>query len=156
LATRTADVQIRAPRDRNASFQPQPVRKRQTRIAGLDDRLLDPNAGGMWVRDIAPHLVELYGVEIRRDTISRVTDAVLEDVAAWRSRPLDQVYPIVYFDAMTVKIGEDRSVQNPLLLSRRLRQHGGPARRARHLVERGRGRQVLADRPGRSATPRRQ
>jgi putative transposase len=69
------------------------VKKRQTRLAGLDDRVLDLYAGGMSVRDIAAHLSGLYGVEIGRDTISRVTDAVLEDVAAWRSRPLEAVYP---------------------------------------------------------------
>ena len=105
-------VEIRTPRDRDASFEPQLVRKRQTRIAGLDERVLDMYAGGMSVRDIAAHLVELYGVEIGRDTISRVTDAVLEDVRAWRSRPLDPLYPIVYFDALAVKVREDRSVQN--------------------------------------------
>ena len=85
--------------------------KRQTRLAGLDDRVLDLYAGGMSVRDIAAHLQGLYGVEIGRDTISRVTDAVLEDVAAWRSRPLERVYPIVYFDALHVKVREDRSVR---------------------------------------------
>jgi len=88
------------------------VRKRQTRLAGLDDRVLDLYAGGMSVRDIAAHLSGLYGVEVGRDTISRVTDAVLEDVAAWRSRPLEAVYPIVSFDAMHVKVREDRSVRN--------------------------------------------
>jgi putative transposase len=112
VATDLGPVQIKTPRDRDSSFEPQLVRKRQTRIAGLDDRVLDMYAGGMSVRDIAAHLVELYGVQIGRDTISRVTDAVLEDVAAWRSRPLDPIYPIVYFDAMSVKVREDRSVQN--------------------------------------------
>jgi putative transposase len=66
----------------------------------------------MTVRDISAHLSELYGVEVGRDTISNVTDAVLDDVAAWRTRPLDAVYPIVYFDALFVKVREDRSVQN--------------------------------------------
>jgi putative transposase len=66
----------------------------------------------MSTRDIAAHLTRLYGVEVGRDTISRVTDAVLEDIQAWRSRPLDELYPIVYFDALTVKVKEDRSVQN--------------------------------------------
>jgi putative transposase len=66
----------------------------------------------MTVRDISGHLSELYGTEIGRDTISNITDAVLEDVAAWRTRPLEQVYPIVYFDAMVVKVREDRSVHN--------------------------------------------
>ena len=87
------------------------MRKRQTRLAGLDDRVLDLYAGGMSVRDIAAHLSGLYGTEIGRDTISRVTDAVLEDVQAWRTRPLEAVYPIVYFDALMVKVREDRSVR---------------------------------------------
>jgi putative transposase len=105
-------VEIRTPRDRDGSFEPQLVGKRQTRLAGLDDKILGLYAGGMTTRDISAHLSELYGVEIGRDTISRVTDAVLEDVAAWRTRPLDSVYPIVYFDALRVKVREDRSVQN--------------------------------------------
>jgi putative transposase len=100
LQTELGAVGIRTPRDRQGSFEPRLVRKRQTRLAGLDDRVLDLYAGGMSVRDIAAHLSGLYGTEIGRDTISRVTDAVLEDVQAWRTRPLEQVYPIVYFDAM--------------------------------------------------------
>jgi len=112
LKTDLGPVEMRTPRDRDGSFEPQLVKKRQTRIAGLDDRVLDMYAGGMSTRDIAAHLTSLYGVEVGRDTISRVTDAVLEDIQLWRSRPLDEVYPIVYFDAMTVKVREDRSVQN--------------------------------------------
>ena len=112
VGTELGPVQIKTPRDRDASFEPQLVRKRQTRLAGLDERVLDLYAGGMSVRDIAAHLSGLYGVEVGRDTISRVTDAVLEDVQAWRSRPLEAVYPIVYFDAMQVKVREDRSVRN--------------------------------------------
>jgi putative transposase len=104
-------VQVRTPRDRQGSFEPKLVGKRQTRLAGLDEKILALYAGGMSVRDIAGHLRDLYGVEIARDTISRVTDAVLEDVAAWRTRPLDAVYPIVYFDALMVKVREDRSVR---------------------------------------------
>jgi len=112
VATELGPVGVRTPRDRDGSFEPQLVRKRQTRLAGLDDRVLDLYAGGMSVREIASHLSSLYGTEIGRDTISRVTDAVLEDVAAWRSRPLEAVYPIVYFDALQVKVREDRSVRN--------------------------------------------
>jgi putative transposase len=104
-------VQISTPRDRDGSFEPRLVGKRQTRLAGLDDKILGLYAGGMTVRDISAHLSELYGTEIGRDTISRITDAVLEDVAAWRTRPLDRVYPIVYFDAIMVKVREDRAVQ---------------------------------------------
>lgn len=112
VATELGAVAVRTPRDRKGSFEPQLVAKRQTRLAGLDERVLDLYAGGMSVRDIAAHLSGLYGVEVGRDTISRVTDAVLEDVAAWRSRPLEAVYTIVYFDALMVKVREDRSVKN--------------------------------------------
>jgi putative transposase len=112
VQTDLGPVEIRSPRDRDGSFEPRLVGKRQTRLAGLDDKILGLYAGGMTVRDIAAHLSELYGVDVGRDTISRVTDAILEDVAAWRTRPLDAVYPIVYFDALMVKVREDRSVQN--------------------------------------------
>jgi putative transposase len=111
LNTDLGPVEIRSPRDRDGSFEPQLVAKRQTRLAGLDDKILGLYAGGMTVRDISAHLSALYGVEVGRDTISRVTDAVLEDVAAWRTRPLERVYPIVYFDALFVKVREDRSVR---------------------------------------------
>jgi putative transposase len=105
-------VEVRTPRDRDGSFDPKLVAKRQTRLAGLDDKILGLYAGGMTVRDISAHLSELYGVQIGRDTISTVTDAVLADVEAWRTRPLEAVYPIVYFDAMQVRVREDRSVRN--------------------------------------------
>jgi putative transposase len=112
VGTELGPVQVKTPRDRDGSFEPQLVAKRQTRLAGLDERVLDLYAGGMSVRDIAAHLSGLYGVEVGRDTISRVTDAVLEDVQAWRTRPLEGVYPIVYFDALQVKVREDRSVRS--------------------------------------------
>ena len=112
LQTDLGPVQVRTPRDRDGSFEPKLVAKRQTRLAGLDEKILALYAGGMTVRDISSHLSELYGTEIGRDSISRITDAVLEDVQAWRTRPLDRVYPIVYFDAMFVKVREDRSVKN--------------------------------------------
>jgi putative transposase len=112
VATDLGPVKIRTPRDRDGSFAPQLLGKRQTRLAGLDDKILALYAGGMTVRDISAHLAELYGIEIGRDTISNVTDAILADVEAWRTRPLDEVYPIVYFDALRVKVREDRSVRN--------------------------------------------
>ena len=105
-------VEVKTPRDREGSFAPQILPKRATRLAGLDEKVLGLYAGGMTVRDISGHLSELYGTQIGRDTISTITDAVLEDIAAWRSRPLDRVYPIVYFDAMQVKVREDRSVRS--------------------------------------------
>jgi putative transposase len=111
LKTELGEVRVRTPRDRQGTFEPQLVGKRQTRLAGLDDRVLDLYAGGLTTRDISDHLRRLYGVQVGRDTISRVTDAVLADIAAWRSRPLESVYPIVYFDALHVKMTEDRSVR---------------------------------------------
>lgn len=111
VKTDLGPVDVNTPRDRKGSFEPRLVAKRQTRLAGLDERILDMYAGGMTVRDIAAHLRGLYGVEIGRDTISRITDRVLEEIAAWRARPLEALYPIVYFDALMVKMTEDRSVK---------------------------------------------
>jgi putative transposase len=105
-------VAVNTPRDRAGTFEPQLVGKRQTRLAGLDEKILGLYAGGMSVRDIESHLRDLYGVNVGRDTVSRVTDAILEDVQAWRTRPLERVYPIAYFDCLMVKVREDRSVQN--------------------------------------------
>jgi putative transposase len=111
VQTELGPVAVKTPRDRQGSFEPRLVGKRQTRLAGLDEKILGLYAGGMTVRDIEAHLRDLYGVQIGRDTISTVTDAVLEDVTAWRTRPLDAVYPIVYFDCLMVKVREDRSVR---------------------------------------------
>jgi putative transposase len=112
VKTELGPVAVRTPRDRQGTFEPRLVGKRQTRLAGLDEKILALYAGGMTVRDISSHLADLYGIEIGRDTISTVTDAILDDVEAWRTRPLDAVYPIVYFDALRVKVREDRSVRN--------------------------------------------
>src|SRR3954464_427138 len=111
VQTDLGPVEIKTPRDRHGSFAPQILPKRQTRLAGLDDKILGLYAGGMGVRDIAAHLSELYGTEIGRARISRVPDAVREDIAAWRTRPLEAVYPIAYFDCLMVKVREDRSVR---------------------------------------------
>jgi putative transposase len=112
VQTELGPVAVKTPRDRAGTFDPRLVAKRQTRLAGLDDRILALYAGGMSVRDIERHLADLYRVEIKRDTISRITDAVVADAEAWRTRPLERVYPIVYFDALMVKVREDRSVRS--------------------------------------------
>ncbi len=104
----TGDV----PRDRQGTFEPQLVRKRERRVAGFDDRILALYARGMSVRDIQGHLQEMYGVEVSPDLISRVTDAVAEDVSAWQQRPLDAVYCIVYLDALVVKVRDQGVVRN--------------------------------------------
>ncbi|MRX51338.1 IS256 family transposase [Paracoccus sp. S-4012] len=102
-------MEIAVPRDRDGSFEPQLIRKGQTRIDGLDDKIIALYARGMSVRDIRAHLEELYGLEVSPDLVSRVTDAVMDEVREWRSRALDAVYPVVIFDALRVKIRDKDS-----------------------------------------------
>jgi putative transposase len=106
------EVEIAVPRDRNASFEPQIVPKGETRLAGFDDKILSLYARGMTTREIQAHLEEIYGVEVSPTLISNVTEAVLEEARAWQSRPLDPVYPIVYLDALVVKMRDNGQVQN--------------------------------------------
>lgn len=101
--------EIAVPRDRDGSFEPKLIAKGQTRVDGLDDKIIAMYARGMSVRDIRGHLEELYGLEVSPDLISRVTDAVLDEVKEWRSRALDTVYPVVIFDALRVKIRDKDS-----------------------------------------------
>jgi len=100
---------IEVPRDREGSFEPRLIGKGQTRIDGLDEKIIAMYARGMSVRDIRGHLEELYGLEVSPDLISRVTDAVLDEVKEWRARALDAVYPVVIFDALRVKIRDKDS-----------------------------------------------
>ena len=95
VRTESGEVELEVPRDRKSTFEPQLVKKRQTRLAGFDDAVLSMYARGMSTREIQGHLHELYGTEVSPDLISRVTDAVLEDVQQWRKRPLAAVWPIV-------------------------------------------------------------
>ena len=112
LKSEDGELELAVPRDRNASFEPVIVRKGQTRIDGFDDKVISMYARGMSVREIRGHLKELYGVEVSPDLISRITDAVLEDVRAWQNRALDSVYPVVIFDALRVKIRDEGIVRN--------------------------------------------
>jgi putative transposase len=105
-------VEITVPRDRNSTFEPQIIAKGQTRLDGFDDRIISLYARGLSVREIQGHLLELYGVEVSPDLISRVTDAVLEEVREWQNRPLDPVYPVVFFDALRVKIRDEGLVRS--------------------------------------------
>src|SRR6185312_10496961 len=110
--TDDGEVQIEVPRDRAGSFEPQLIGKGQTRFDGFDDKILSLYARGMTVREIQGHLAELYGTEVSPDLISRVTDAVLDEVREWQTRPLDRVYPVVFFDALRVKIRDEGLVKN--------------------------------------------
>ena len=100
------------PRDRNNEFEPQLIAKGQTRFDGFDERVLSLYARGLSVREIQAHLAEIYGTQVSPDLISTVTDAVLGEVRAWQCRPLDALYPVVYLDALQVKIKSDGRVQN--------------------------------------------
>jgi len=106
------EIELETPRDRNASFEPQIVAKGQTRFTGFDDKILSMYARGMSTREIQGHLEEIYGVEVSPTLISNVTDAVVEEVKAWQSRPLDELIPILYMDALFVKIRDNGHVQN--------------------------------------------
>jgi putative transposase len=104
LLTDVGAVDLAVPRDRNGSFEPQIVRKGQTRLEGFNERIIALYARGMTVRDIRAHLREMYDVDVSPDLISRVTDAVVEELADWQSRPLDAVFPVIFIDALMVKI----------------------------------------------------
>jgi len=112
VLTGQGPVRVRAPRDRNGTFEPKIVSKRQTRWVGFDEKVIALYARGLTVREIQGHLGEIYGTQVSPDLISRITDAVLEDAKAWQTRPLDPVYAIVYLDALVVKIRDGNSVRN--------------------------------------------
>ena len=105
-------VKIEVPRDRNSEFEPQLIPKGQTRVDGFDERVLSLYARGLSVREIQAHLAEIYGTQVSPDLISTVTDAVLDEVRAWQARPLEALYPIVYLDALQVKIKSDGRIAN--------------------------------------------
>ena len=103
---------IEVPRDRNGSFEPQILPKHQTRFDGFDDKIISMYARGMTTREIQGHLREIYGVEVSPSLISEVTDAVLEEVKAWQMRPLEPLYPILFLDALMVKMRHEGQVDN--------------------------------------------
>jgi len=112
VVTDTGKLELEVPRDRQASFDPQLTAKYQRRFPGFDDKIISMYARGMSTREITGHLRELYGIEVSPDLISAVTDAVLDEIAAWQVRPLEPVYPLVFFDALRVKIRDEGLVRN--------------------------------------------
>ena len=114
LKGQDGEMPVAVPRDRDSSFEPELVKKGQTRIDGMDDKIIGLYAAGLTVRDIQSHLLDLYGLKVSPDLISRVTDAVLDEVRDWQSRALERMYPIVIFDALRVKIrdADSRTVKN--------------------------------------------
>jgi putative transposase len=112
LLTEVGQVPLAVPRDRDGSFEPRLVAKGQRRAGGLDDMIISLYAGGMTVRDIQHHLARTVGTELSHETISNITDAVLEEVKAWQGRPLEEIYPIIYLDALVVKVRDGHQVRN--------------------------------------------
>ena len=112
LGTEVGDLDLATPRDRNATFEPQLVPKGMRRLGGLSDLIISLYAGGMTIRDIQAHLERTLGTQLSHETISNITDAVAEEVKAWQSRPLEPIYPIMYLDALVVKVKESNQVRN--------------------------------------------
>jgi transposase-like protein len=113
VLTEIGPVQIEVPRDRDASFDPVIVRKRQRRLDGIDEIVLSLTARGLTTGEIAAHFAEVYGATVSRDTISRITDKVVEEMAEWRNRPLDAVYPVVFVDAIHLKVRDGQVTNRP-------------------------------------------
>jgi putative transposase len=112
VTTTAGPVRIAVPRDRNATFEPKIVAKGQRRLGQVDDMILSLYARGMTTRDIQAHLAEVYGASVSPALVSRVTDVVAEEITAWQTRPVDAVYPIVYIDALVIKVRDGGSVDN--------------------------------------------
>ena len=112
LKGEAGEMRIEVPRDRNGTFEPKLIEKHQTRFEGFDAKILSMYALGMTVRDIQGHLHEMYGVDVSAGLISEVTDSIQEEVKAWQDRPLEALYPIVYLDALMVKMRQDGKVEN--------------------------------------------
>jgi putative transposase len=112
VLTEEGELDLSIPRDRAGTFEPQLVPKGERRLDGFDGKIINLYARGLTIREIQGHLQDLYGVEVSPDLISRVTDAVLEEVKEWQSRPLEAVYPVVFFDALRVKIRDEGLVKN--------------------------------------------
>jgi transposase-like protein len=113
VLTEIGPVQIEVPRDRDGSFDPQLVRKRQRRLSGIDEIVLSLSARGLTTGEIAAHFDEVYGAKVSKDTISKITDKVLEEMTEWAQRPLDSVYPVIFIDAIHVKVRDGQVANRP-------------------------------------------
>jgi putative transposase len=117
VLTEAGPVEIAVPRDRDGSFTPQIVRKRQRRLSGVEDLVLSLSAKGLTTGEISAHLAEVYGAEVSRATISTITDKVIEGMTEWQNRPLDPVYPVVFLDAVHVKIRDGKVANRPIYVA---------------------------------------
>ncbi|GAB1644105.1 IS256 family transposase [Krasilnikovia sp. MM14-A1259] len=117
VLTDVGPVEITVPRDRDGSFEPQIVRKRQRRLTGVEDMVLSLSAKGLTTGEISAHLAEVYGADVSRQTISTITDKVIDGMAEWQNRPLDKVYPVVFLDAINVKIRDGKVANRPIYVA---------------------------------------
>src|SRR6516165_10866460 len=117
VLTEAGPVEISVPRDRDASFDPKIVAKRQRRLTGVEDMVISLSAKGLTHGEIAAHLAEVYGAEVSKQTITTITDRVMDGMADWQSRPLDPVYAVVFIDAIQVKIREGQVANRPVYLA---------------------------------------
>lgn len=117
VLTEVGPVEIDVPRDRDASFEPQIVAKRQRRLSGVDELVISLSAKGLTTGEVQAHLAEVYGAEVSRQTISTITDKVVEGMAEWQNRPLDPVYPVIFIDAIHVKIRDGKVANRPIYVA---------------------------------------
>jgi putative transposase len=114
VTTDVGPVDLEVPRDRQGAFEPRTVRKRQRRLHGVDEMVISLAAKGLTTGEISAHLAEVYGAEVSKDTISKITDAVVEEMTSWQNRPLDVVYPVVFVDAVHVKVRDGQVTNRPV------------------------------------------
>jgi putative transposase len=112
VKSKSGKVEVNIPRDRNGSFEPQIIKKHARRFDGFEEKIISMYARGMTVRDIQEHLKDIYNTEVSHDFISTVTDTVVDEVRAWQTRPLDEIYPIVFLDAIFVKVRDNSHIVN--------------------------------------------
>ncbi len=117
VVTEAGPVELDVPRDRDGSFEPQIVRKRQRRLSGVDDLVVSLTAKGLTTGEVSAHLAEVYGADVSKETISTITDRVLDSMSEWQSRPLDRVYPVVFIDAIQVKIRDGQVANRPIYVA---------------------------------------
>jgi putative transposase len=120
------------PRDRDGSFEPKLVKKRQRRLSGVDEMVLSLSTKGLTTGEVSAHLAEVYGAQVSRETVSKITDRILEEMAEWLGRPLERVYAAVFIDALVVKVRDGQATFSARLLRHR-RDRRRHARHPRHL-----------------------
>lgn len=114
VLTDVGPVDIEVPRDREGSFEPQLVRKHQRRLTGVDEMVISLTAKGLTTGEVQAHMAEVYGADVSRDTVSRITDRIVEEMTEWQNRPLDRVYPVLFIDALVVKIRDGQVTNRPV------------------------------------------